>query len=164
VFRFKLQPVLEMRRREERAEQVAVAALERERAELESAIRAGDEAARRENAHLVAMLHAGGSGSGGSVDIRGARLQAGAALHAGLSTRDAAARLEGVITRLGSARQRLAQAAARRRGVEALRDRQRERYEQDLRRREQALLDDLSSTRTARTRTDDEDTDTETTR
>lgn len=150
MFRFRLQPVLEMRRREERAEQIAVAALERERSGLEAAIRASDDAVRRENERLASIL-----GAGGAIDIRGARLQAGAALHAGLSVRDTMARLEGIEQRLAAARERLARAAARRRGVEALRDRQRARYEQDLRRREQAALDDLTSARGVRAHTED---------
>lgn len=153
MFRFKLQPVLDMREREERACMQEVARIERERRELVETIGALDNADRAERARLAEMLGGGGAG----VDIGSVRLQAGASLHNRLSARDASVRLEGVEARLGEARRALAQAAARRKGVEALRDRYRGRYERSRKRREDAMLDDISGARVARALTEPEE-------
>ena len=115
-FVFKLEPVLGMRRREERRCQVAVAEIERERVELENELRACREIVDRERGELREGL------GGGAVDVRGARWQAHASLDAMRRTRHAALRLAGVITRLELARRELMTAASRRKAVELLRD------------------------------------------
>ena len=153
MFRFKLQPVLDMREREERSCMQEVARIERERRELVETIGALDSADRAERARLAEML--GGDGAG--VDIGSVRLQAGASLHNRLTARDASVRLEGVEARLAEARAALARAAARRKGVEALRDRYRARYERRRKRKEDAALDDISGARVARALTEPEE-------
>lgn len=147
MFRFKLQPVLEIRKREERAKQVAVAHLERERVELVSLIESTQNAERAEQTELVGLL-----GEGRGVDLSTARLQAGATLHTRLRIRRAMVKLEGVEERLRAARAELAQAAAARKGVELLKDRQRAAYFREIDRSERAQLDDLSTVRAARLR------------
>ena len=74
-FIFRLQPVLEMREREELDKKLAFAELERQRLAMEDRIRGYQRNIETEQASLAQML----VGKGG-IDFRGARLQANAAL------------------------------------------------------------------------------------
>lgn len=144
-FHFRLQPVLEMREREEEQKKLALSQLERERLEIENRIRGYQQNIEHEQSSLAQMLT-----SGGTIDFRGARLQANAALSNRFSAQKLVIELAGLIEQIERARQDLAEAASARKAVELLRDRQREAFESEQRRRETSELDDMSVMRHAR--------------
>lgn len=136
-FRFRLQPVLGQREREEQDRMLAVAALERERLTLENRLRACQGRISGGRSEISAAL------GGGRVDLGAARMQAGATLRDDQEARRTVLELAGVLKRLESSRIELAQAAARRRAIELLRDRDLERHHREENRREAVDLDDL---------------------
>ena len=142
-FKFKLQPVLEMREREEREKKLALAELERERMWIENRIRGYQRNIETEQSSLAQML-----GTQGGVDLRGARLQANAAVSNRFSAQRAVLELAGVHHQIERARTELA--SARRKAVELLRDRQQEAFELEQRRRESIEMDDMSVMRYSR--------------
>ncbi|MEQ9206918.1 MAG: flagellar export protein FliJ [Phycisphaerales bacterium] len=144
-FKFKLQPVLEMREREEREKKLALADLERERMWIENRIRGYQQNIETEQSSLAQML-----GTQGGVDLRGARLQANAAVSNRFSAQRAVLELAGVHHQIERARTELAEASARRKAVELLRDRQQEAFELEQRRRESIEMDDMSVMRYSR--------------
>ncbi len=144
-FHFRLQPVLEMREREEEQKKLALSELERERHEIESRIRGYQQNIEHEQTSLAQMLT-----SGESIDFRGARLQANAALSNRFSAQKLVIELAGLIEQIERARQELAEAASARKAVELLRDRQQDAFECEQRRRETSELDDMSVMRHAR--------------
>lgn len=144
-FVFRLRPVLEQREREERDRQLAVAELERERLRLEDELRGCEWAAHRERRELRDRL-----GGGGGVDVGAARWQAHASLGAMSRAREAALRLAGVHTRLDRARAALLEAAARRKAVESLRDRQLAAWKAEQAKKERIELDEVASVMTGR--------------
>ncbi|MCC5822989.1 MAG: hypothetical protein LAT64_07175 [Phycisphaerales bacterium] len=136
-FRFRLEPVLSQREREEQAQMRVVAVLEREKLALENRIRACQQrivAGRHEVADLLA---------GGRVDLSSARLQAGATLRDDQEARRGVLELVGVMKRLEAARAELVRLAARRRAMELLRERDLARFRDEQNRREAIELDDL---------------------
>ena len=141
-FRFRLETLLEVRRRMERARQGEVAAIERERLELEHAIRARRAAAEAGRADLRRALEPGGPRS-----VAPVRLQAGAALTLESQTHQLAIRLAGVLRRLEEARGRLLEASRDRRAVERLREKRHEAWKRETARREAVEQDDLTSAR-----------------
>ena len=144
-FIFRLQPVLEMREREELDKKLAFAELERQRLAMEDRIRGYQRNIETEQASLAQML----VGKGG-IDFRGARLQANAALSNRFAAQRVVLELAGVHHLMERAREELAEAAARRKAVEMLRDRQREAFESEQRRRESIELDDIAVMRHSR--------------
>ncbi|MEZ6243773.1 MAG: flagellar FliJ family protein [Phycisphaerales bacterium] len=138
-FVFKLDPVLEQRRREERDHMRKVAELERERLALEDEIRAHRRAMEQERDDLRDLL-----AGGGSVDLRGARMQASASIRQMALAQRAVLRLAGVHKQLLNARGALIEASKRRKSVEALRDRRLAQWKLDRSRAEDRELDDLS--------------------
>ncbi len=147
-FVFELEAVLEQRRAAERAKQLAVAALERERMELEARLREIQEGIVREKEDLREHLSPGSGG--GAVDLRTVRLQAGASLRmVGLAHREAL-RLSGVLARLRGVRLELMEATTRRRAVETLRERRRAAWRLAESRREAAALDEIGVMSAAR--------------
>lgn len=141
-FIFKLDPLLEQRRREERDRMRAVAEFERERLEIESeAARLGGEM-RAERDALRAEL-----GGSRAVDLRRVQLQAGASLHGLRRTRELALRASAVLRRLEAARTELLEATKRRRAVELLRERRREAWLAEQRANEERELDELLTAR-----------------
>lgn len=152
-FRFSLQQVLDQRFREERRKQRAVAALERERLELEEEIRSRQRQIVACKSDLRGML--GGAGPG-RIDLRGVRHQMNASLGMATSTQPLAIRLAGVHQRLRSARQELMEAATARKAVEQLKNRRYEQWLAEERRREDTLLDEVSTARFARRTIDEE--------
>lgn len=143
-FRFKLEPVLEQRRRVEEEEQRAVAEVERERLALEERIRAYARAITQEREDLRRQLMLGG-------DLRAARLQANASLDLTNKANRAVLELAGVHKRLDAARLRLLEAMTRRKAMEVLRDRAEQDWRQELKRREAAELDEMMVMRHGRT-------------
>ena len=139
-FVFKLEPVLEMRRRAEEERQRAVALLERERLGIEDRLRAVQRSIEGARAEQRGMLSAGGA-----VAVHGVRLQAGAAMAAVGRAHQLALELAGVMKRLDAARAELLRAAAARKAVELLRERQQEQWRLEMGRREIADLDDIAA-------------------
>lgn len=136
-FTFRLQPVLDQREREEKEHMRRVADLEREKISLENRIRACQHRIVAGRGEIAASLQ------GGRVDLGGARLQAGATLRDDQEARRTVLELAGVMKGLGECRQALIRAAARRRAIELLRDRDLERFRSEQNRRESNDLDDL---------------------
>ncbi len=136
-FRFRLRPVLAQREREEQDRMLAVAALESERIRLENRLRACQGRIVGGRAEIAAALRSG------RVDLGAARMQAGATMRDDQEARRTALELAGLLRRLESARADLALAAARRRAIELLRDRDLERFRAEENRREALDLDDL---------------------
>lgn len=144
VFRFRLQPVLDLRVREERDRQLAVAQHELERLALEGELEACRRAVGQERSDLRDRL------TGGAVDLRSARVQAHASLGAMLRTQRAALKLAGVHSRLEMARRELLKAAAARKAAELLRERQAEQWRYEQARRERIELDEIAGAAEAR--------------
>lgn len=150
-FVFKLQPLLELRRREERECMRRVAEIERERLEVES-----------EAARLASLLEEERSAlrgeleGGRGVNLTRVRLQSSAALHGLRLRRQLALTGAAVAKRLDAARAELGQATARRRAVELLRERRLEAWLAAERSRESREMDELVTSRFGRPRADEE--------
>lgn len=156
VFRFELDAVLEQRRRAERDRQLAVAQLERERLEIEDALRRHQAELTREREEMREHLRTlrGGEGSGGGAaavsPFTPVRQQAAAAMRLQSEAQSLAVRLAGVLKRLEAARGDLAAAMAARKAVEMLRQRRFESWRREQDRREQAALDEIATIAAAR--------------
>lgn len=139
TFRFRLQPVLDQRAREERDKQLVVAELDRERLALESRIRTCQQMMSDERQTLSQTLS-----SGQRVDLRAVKMQAGASLKHNFDAQRTVLELAGVFKRLEAARRELVQASARRKAVELLREQQRAAFEREQDLREARDLDEMS--------------------
>lgn len=146
-FRFNLQPVLELREREEREKQIVFAGFERERVELENRIRGCQTMMDDEKRALRDAL-----GVSGSVDLQSVKMQAGATLGHHLDAHRAVLELAGVYSKIEGARAELIKASAARKAVELLRERAYEAFKQELNAREANELDELAVMRHARTK------------
>jgi flagellar export protein FliJ len=142
-FIFELEAVLKQRLAAEREKQLVVAALERERAELEQAIRGFQLDLTREKHELHDQLSGAREGST-ILDLRGVRFQAGAALRLITLAQRAVLRLAGVHKKLDVARLTLLEATTRRKAVETLKERRFEEWRQEQKRREAAAADELN--------------------
>lgn len=143
AFVFKLRPLLKARCRAEEAEQRAVAALERQRLDLEGALR------RRQN-EIVEEKHTLRGSLTGRVDMRNLRLRAGMSLHLVRQAQQLVLQLAGLHKRIDAARARLIEATRRRRAIELLRDRRFEQWKASLDKAETAALDELAVAAAAR--------------
>jgi len=144
-FRFKLQPVLDQREREERDKQLIVAQLERERLALESRIRMCHQMMKDERATLSQALAVGQR-----VDLKAVKMQAGASLKHNFDAQRTVLELAGVFRKIQIAREELVRAAARRKAVELLRDQQRDEFKRALDRKESHEIDEISVMRFGR--------------
>jgi flagellar export protein FliJ len=142
-FIFELEAVLKQRLAAERERQLVVAALERERAEIEQAIRSFQQNLSREKQELHEQLAGEREGST-LLDLRGVRFQAGAALRLITLAQRAVLRLAGVHKKLDLARLALLEATTRRKAVETLKERRHEEWRQEQKRREDAAADELN--------------------
>jgi flagellar export protein FliJ len=145
-FVFSLEAVLTQRLAEEQRRQLAFAAIDRERLRLEAEIRGHQGTIAFERWEMSRQL----SAELGPVDLRAARWQAHAALHATALAQQAVLKLAGLHRRLESARQELLIATTARKAVEKLREKQFAAWQDGLRRREAATLDELVVMRAAR--------------
>lgn len=146
-FRFKLQPVLDQREREEREKQLVFAEYERQRVGLENRIRRCQSMMDDEKRVLREALDAGRR-----VDLQSVKMQAGATLGHHLDAHRAVLELAGVFTRLEQARAELIKASAARKAVELLKERAYEAFKQELNAREARELDELAVMRHERTK------------
>lgn len=143
-FVFQYEAVLKQRRAAEREKQLVVAGLERDRRTIEDHIRglqAGIEAGKHGLRERLAV--------GGGVDLRAARMEAGASLHLVARAQRAVVELAGVHRRIDAARLELIKAAVRRKAIETLRERRHEAWRDEQKRREAAALDELNVMRAA---------------
>lgn len=144
-FIFTLQPVLEMREREEEQKKTVLAQLETNRLQIEDRIRGYQQNIELEQSSLAQML----VGKDG-IDLRGARLQANAAIKNRFSAQKAVLELAGLHNLITQARAELGKASAARKAVEMLKEKQRQAFDMEQRRRESSELDDISVMRHAR--------------
>ena len=153
IFRFNLEHVLEQRRRIERDAQIAFAAIDRERVELESQIRGYQRTIvgfkRDLRDALTGRVSTGREGSS-PVTLSDVRLQAGASLMVMGKAQAAVLQLAGVHKRLEAARAKLLNTARARKAVELLREHRFVQWKRDLHRKEAAELDDLATMRAGR--------------
>lgn len=148
-FVFKLEAVLKQRLAEERERQLAVAALERERQQLEDLIRSYQRDLTSERDELREQLTGERMGTA-TLDLRGVRFQAGASLRLVTLAQRTVLQLAGVHKKIDAARLLLLEATTRRKGVEMLRERRLEEWKLEQKKREEAALDELNVVRAAR--------------
>lgn len=139
-FRFHLQPVLDQRQRAEDRCRLAVATLERQRLDIERAIRACQDGIAHERGELRRYL----AGGEGPVPLRDARLQAAAGASLDARARQEVLRLAGLCKRLEAARSELLAATAARKAVELLRERRLDAWRCEQSRLEAAAVDELA--------------------
>ncbi|MFN7022348.1 MAG: flagellar export protein FliJ [Phycisphaerales bacterium] len=139
-FRFRLQPVLEMRERAEQREQLRVAEMESERMRLEERLRAIQSELADARRDLRDRLARPGEGGG----LSAVRLQANTSLHTTLKAQRAAIELAGTLSRLSAARADLRSAAAARQAVEKLKAKRRAEHAEMVRHAEDHDLDELT--------------------
>lgn len=139
-FRFNLEAVLELRRREERDKQLVVASLEQDRLALEDRIRSLQRGIVQERLDLRDRL----GGDGAAVRLDDVRVQANAGLHMVARAQRAVLELSGVHKRLDAARAELLETTKRRKAVQMLRDRRFDEWRREQSRREAAELDELA--------------------
>lgn len=145
-FRFRLQPVLEMRERAEQQQQLRVAELESERLRLEEHLRAIQAELAGARRDLRDRLARPGEGGG----IAAVRLQANTSLHTTLKAQRAAIELAGTLSRLTAARSDLRSAAAARQAVEKLKAKRQAEHSRMVRYAEDLDLDELTVMRHGR--------------
>ena len=152
-FVFELEAVLKQRKAEERTKQLAVAALEQRRLEIEGEIRGYQNqivAERQElRDHLREERQAGDERPG--VDMAVVRRQAAAALDLVAKAQQAVLKLAGVHKRLDGARLELLEATTRRKAVETLKDKRFAEWKNEQNRKEAAALDEWVVMRASRT-------------
>lgn len=147
-FVFRLQPVLEQREREEREQQLRVAAIERERLGVEAHLREVQQAIIAGREALREQL---GGAKGGAVVLDDVRMQATSSLYQVAKMQRLAMELAGVHARLNEARGRLLKAAAARKAVEMLKEKRLMEFKAEERKREGAAADEMTVMRHGRT-------------
>ena len=147
VFRFRLQSVLDQRLAEERRVQRRVAEIEIERIGLESRLREINGSIQSERAEWRGRI---GGAESSRVDLRGARMQAGASISLIAEAQRTVLRLAGVHKRLENVRGELLEATTRRRAVELLREKYHEAWLRDQRKQDAAVQDDMAVMRFGR--------------
>jgi flagellar export protein FliJ len=142
-FRFPLDPLLDLRRREEERCRSVVAGIEQERVALETQL------AERQR-DIAAGQDALRGGLVGRIDALQLRQQAVSIIGVDQLARRTVLELAGVHQRLAAARAVLVEASRRRRAIEILREQRLAAWNEELARKETALFDDLANA--ARTR------------
>ncbi|MFU8829897.1 MAG: flagellar export protein FliJ [Phycisphaerales bacterium] len=143
-FRFQLDPLLELRRRAERDQQLVIAGIESERQSLEDRIRSCGESIDQSRSDLRDRLN---PGSTSVVNAREAAWQTHS-MHRKRTEADALViTLAGLMKRLEREREVLIELARDRRSLEKLRERRQDAWNTDRARRERIELDDLACIR-----------------
>jgi flagellar FliJ protein len=137
-FRFRLDPLLRVRRQAERAKQIAVADLHRQRSALEAALRRRQELIESAREAHVGRLT-------GRLDVTALRGTAAETLRHLRDASRLAVELAGVQRRLEAAQSALRDAARDRRAVELVRQRRFEEWKRRLDRREVAEHDEMAA-------------------
>jgi flagellar FliJ protein len=146
-FRFNLETLLEQRAREEETKQRALAAIERERLEIEHQIVDAQRAIAEQKSDLRSALAPSGDAA---VDLRSVRLQSHASLHSLGALQRLAVKLAGVHQRIERARSELLKATADRKAVDLLRQRRYEAWLREENKKEAVAVDDMVNARAAR--------------
>jgi flagellar export protein FliJ len=150
-FRFKLDPVLEQRRRLEEKRMLEVAELERARIAAEDRLRTLQEQIEHTKHDLRERLGLGaGVQAGVSVNLVDVRLQAGASVQVLGRAQKAAIELAGCYQRVERGRQELMRAMTARKAVGILKQRRLEEWQAEQKRREHTQMDEIISSRSAR--------------
>ena len=142
-FVFKLQALLELRRREEQSRQRVLAELTQARSGIEDQLRSHQRRISEQKLQMRDRLV-------GSIDTAELRLHAHAAIGVMREAQTAAIELAGLVKRQTDAREELVTAQAQRRAVELIRERRLSEWRVEQERREVADLDDLVSLSAAR--------------
>lgn len=152
-FRFRLEPVLQQRLREEERAQRTVAALERQRLDAETALRDAHARLRACKTDLGAALGRGAGGGGGEageasrgptpIDFRGVRMQSAASFRFFGEAQRLAIHLAGAHQRTEGARQTLLRATTARKAVESLKQKRYDEWRREQEKREAAATDEL---------------------
>ena len=137
-FRFRLEPVLRLREREESARMRDVAELERQRAALEALIRRCQE-------RIRGSKDAVRQGLAGPLDLSALRGEAAGTMGAMRDAQALVLDLASVHRKLETARAALREAARARRAVELLRERRLESWRREEAKSEQRGLDEIAS-------------------
>lgn len=148
-FVFKLTPLLEQRRREQRERQRVVAEIESERLVLEQRLRQHQETIEQGRGALRDMLAPDGA-EAGMVRSELVRWCAASPVAVDRLARQVVLQLAGVHRRLEQARNQLRLADVRLKAVELLRDKQYQRWRDEMNRRESGELDEIATMRAAR--------------
>ncbi len=142
-FVFELEAVLRARRAAERTRMLEMAAVERERLEVESRLRDLQRRISEEKGELKGQLSGDGAGAG-CLDLRGVRFQAGSALRLMASAQRTVLELAGVHARVERARRALMEAATARKAAEMLRTRRFEAWVSQQKRLDESAMDELA--------------------
>lgn len=142
-FAFTLQPLLDLRRRREQQAQVALAAVNQQRLNLERRLRQQQELIRSDKHALRGRLV-------GLLDTDALRLQAVSAVQGMRTAQRLAVELAGVHKRLSTTRAELVEATRARRAIELLRDRRYEQWRREQSRADAATIDELATNSAAR--------------
>jgi len=142
-FVFKLEPVLEHRRRLERERQMEVAKIEAGRVSLEGRIKEIQGRIEAGRGELRTSLGGGGSRMLAPVAVAAARLSAHSSLHGLVLLQRVAIELAGLHARLNLARRALLAAATARKAVEVIRERQLEAWKAEVKWKEERMADDM---------------------
>lgn len=137
-FVFKLQPVLDQRRRVEDDAQRELAQLLRQRMIFQQQLRDLQGSIRSDKATMTASLT-------GHVDVSRIREHARHAGHVTQRAQQLTVSMLGLERRIETARGNLLEATKRRKAIELLRDKQQKRWETEQRRREATQLDEIAT-------------------
>lgn len=145
-FRFQLDPLLELRRRAEREQQVVVAAIESECRAIEERIRSCQDGIEQSRIDLRGRLGVDGHAQ---VNAREAAWQTHSMHRMRAEADGLVIKLAGIMQRLTREREVLVELARERRSIEKLRERREQAWRCELARKERVELDDLASIRAA---------------
>lgn len=142
-FVFQLQPLLELRRRQEQTKQRALAEINRHRITLEAQLRRQQELIRQDKADLRQRLT-------GPLDTTALRMNASASLQSLRIAQRLAIELAGAHRRMNSARDELVEATKHRRAMELLRDRRFQQWSAEVEKADVTAMDELAVISAAR--------------
>ncbi len=142
-FVFELEAVLRARKATERTRMLELAAVERERLDVESRLRELQRRISEEKGELKGQLTGDGTGAG-HLDLRGVRFQAGSALRLMATAQRTVLELAGVHARVERARRALLEAATARKAAEMLRTRRLEAWFAAQKRLDESAMDELA--------------------
>jgi flagellar FliJ protein len=142
-FRFEFDPLLKARKRAEEVHQRMVAAIERQRMEIEDSLR-------RQQAIIAHGKQSLRQGLVGPVDTQSLRLHAASSMQMMRSAQRSVLELAGIHKRLETARTALVEAAKERRAMELLRDRRFSQWKAAIEKRDTATMDELAVIAAAR--------------
>lgn len=154
-FVFNLESVLRARKADERARQLALAAVQREQATLEEELRRIHSTIQAEREELRQGL------IGQEVDLRAARMQAASTVRLEAHARRVVQGIAAMQPRLEAARQALVEAMTRRKAVEKLREARYEEWVTESKRREANTLDEVGLASAARIAREEHDSNAE---